>query len=121
MLRHADCIVRNAYSQHFEDQTLLPTLLHAAGGRPGTFVELGAFTGIALSNTLLLERCFAWTGLLIEANPTNYMELTRANRTAAMRHSGVCSTRGTINVTAAGHAVSGNPAMMANSFLRRWG
>ena len=120
MIRHADCTVRNSFSQYWEDQVLLPTLLQAAGGQPGAFVELGAFTGIALSNTLLLERCFGWRGLLIEANPSNYASLVRANRTATTRHSAVCSPRGMLNVTVSGHAVSGSPVTMASSFLERW-
>ena len=33
------------------------------------FVELGAFRGIELSNTYMYERCFGWSGVLIEGNP----------------------------------------------------
>ena len=54
------CVLANTRSQWGEDLSLLPTLLAATGGAPGTFVELGAFDGIGGSNTLLLERCFGW-------------------------------------------------------------
>jgi len=35
----------------------------------GFFLEIGANDGYTLSNTLYLEKCFGWDGLLIEANP----------------------------------------------------
>ena len=35
----------------------------------GFFLEIGANDGYNLSNTLYLENCFGWDGLLIEANP----------------------------------------------------
>ena len=31
----------------------------------GSFVELGAYDGLSNSNTFMLERCFAWRGLLV--------------------------------------------------------
>ena len=65
----AACVLTNTKSQLGEEAVLIPTLVHAARGRPGVFVEIGAFTGIALSNTYALEKCFNWTGVLIEANP----------------------------------------------------
>ena len=45
-----------------------------------TFVELGALDGWHGSNTLMLERCFGWTGLLIEASPHNFRNLQRSGR-----------------------------------------
>jgi len=56
--------------------------LHASGCKSrGYFVEFGALDGVVLSNTLLLEREYAWTGLLAEPNP-RYEAALRANRTA---------------------------------------
>ena len=60
------------------------------GGRPGTFVELGAYTGVDLSNTVMLERCYNWTGVLIEASTTNFAQLATSGRKATMVHSAVC-------------------------------
>ncbi|WJR66044.1 FkbM family methyltransferase [Neorhizobium sp. CSC1952] len=39
------------------------------GKRDGFFVEIGAFDGTSLSNTLLLERDYGWSGILVEPNP----------------------------------------------------
>lgn len=56
-----------------------------AGKRGGFFVEFGATDGVAGSNTLLLEREFAWGGILAEPNPIWHAELAR-NRTARIDH-----------------------------------
>ena len=111
----AFCALKNAASQHAEDLLLLPTLLLATGFQPGVFVELGALDGHRYSNTLVLERCFNWTGLLIEPNPTNYgaLKMMRRHypRRAAAVHSAVCSGAGPrrLNVTRNGGAVAGMP------------
>jgi len=84
------CVLANTQSQGRQDMFLIPALLPAAGNQPGTFVEIGAFTGVSLSNTCLYERCFNWTGLLVEALPANFAELTKSGRRAKMVHSAVC-------------------------------
>lgn len=47
---------------------------------PGFFVECGALDGETRSNTLYLERFKSWTGLLIEADPSNVEKLKEKNR-----------------------------------------
>ena len=90
------CALSHSRSQLSEDLILLPTLLSAARWRPSAFVELGALDGVSLSNTIMLERCFNWTGLLIEASPRNFAGLRNAPRTAAKVHSAVCNQPGTL-------------------------
>ena len=90
------CALSTLTSQFGEDRLLLPTLLQAARGggdgpRAGTFVELGALDGTTWSNTLVLERCFGWRGLLIEANPMNFYKLNQSTRTSHKVHSAVCT------------------------------
>ena len=48
----------------------------------GFFIEVGAYDGISLSNSLFFEKSRNWTGLLIEANPRAYRELLAADRKA---------------------------------------
>ncbi|XP_069949709.1 protein Star-like [Cherax quadricarinatus] len=50
--------------------------------RSGFFLEAGALDGEFLSNTLWLERNLAWSGLLIEADPSNYQHLMWKRRRA---------------------------------------
>ena len=47
--------------------------------RKGFYVELGAFDGVAQSNTLLLERDLGWTGILVEPVSCQFESL-RKNR-----------------------------------------
>ena len=106
------CALNHSQSQYHEDLILLPTLLRLARGRPGVFVELGALDGVMYSNTLMLERCFGWTGVLIEANPTSFESLQRAGRRATLVHSAVCNlkrgdTQGTVRVFHGGKEISG--------------
>ena len=106
--RAMHCSLLNLHSQFGEDRKLLPTLLGATEGRPGTFVEIGAYTGVMFSNTIMLERCWNWTGALIEANPTNFVILRRALRPRARAiHSAVCGMEGQTEVMAEGDAASG--------------
>ena len=96
-----DCALRYSRSQFREDLILLPTLLAITGGAPGTYVEIGALDGLDASNTLMLERCFNWKGLLIEGNPANFGRLKASGRTATMVHSAVCAqpAGGTVAMT----------------------
>ena len=62
----------------------------------GTFVELGAFTGIAESNSRFFDECLEWDGLLIEANPSMKQNIVN-NRPHAHKifFAPTCGTEGT--------------------------
>ena len=87
------CVLREHRSP--DSLVILPLLLAAAAAfGPGTFTELGAFDGESGSQTVHLERCFGWRGLLLEANPTNYAQIASKQRDhATVVHSAVCSQR----------------------------
>ena len=112
VLAAARCALEQTQSQHSEDLLLLPTLLAAADGGAGTFVELGALDGVRYSNTIVLERCFAWRGLLIEGNPGNFAKLLRSPRTASKVHSAVCEGVGTLNFTTGGDQEAGDTSVL---------
>jgi len=121
-----DCVLENSLSQNGEDIMLLPSLLHAAKGHSGSFVEIGANDGVYLSNTFVLERCFNWTGLLIEANPANFKKLERntqgphgRHRSKAI-HSAVCERAGTVRVTVGGGVTAGVVEDMSETFKQRY-
>ena len=116
-----DCALHTSRSWKGEDFALLPLLLRVAGSRPGRFVELGAYTGNDFSNTLVLERCFGWRGLLIEANSENFAQLEHSGRSALLRHSAICAGQGkrgqTTNITKVGGAVAGQVGTMSAQFV----
>lgn len=92
-------------SQQSEDFLLLPTLLRTMP-RGGTFVELGALDGLTYSNTLVLERCFGWRGLLIEANPANFAKLQRSGRSAIKMHAAICREGASVSMSLSGGAMA---------------
>lgn len=108
-----DCTLRNSRSQFREDLLLLPILLAIRSSLSGpgsevsgTFVELGALDGLDVSNTLMLERCYNWTGLLIEASPENVARLRNSGRRAPYVHSAVCARQGMIRMSTVGGATA---------------
>jgi FkbM family methyltransferase len=66
-----------SYSQIGQDLWVLEMLENKHGGY---FLDIGAFNGIELSNSYLLEKEFNWTGLCIEAHPVSFSLLVK-NRT----------------------------------------
>lgn len=115
------CLLRESRSS--DSLLVLPLLLAAAGGSgtPGTFVELGAYDGESGSQTVHLERCFGWRGLLLEANPTNFAMIAskQRDRSIAM-HSAVCSKRDTVLVGNADSTVTGIEGVMSKSHQAKW-
>ena len=123
-------------AQWADDIRLLPMLACAAGGPlaaphkaalplpvpRGSFVELGAYNGLSNSNTFMLERCFAWRGLLIEASPSNYKMLAiSSNRTAHKVHSAVCAAPGgVVEVSAVGDQMGGEIALIPGAAMRKF-
>lgn len=71
---------------HLSSETSMPQ-------HRGVFLELGALDGVTFSNTLILEQCYGWNGVLIEAQPSNAAKL-RINRpcTAVIEAVGICSS-----------------------------
>ena len=116
------------HSRSAEDIALLPLLRTAArrGDGTGTFVELGASDGESGSQTFLVERCFGWRGVLIEANPWSYAQIADKQRSRAVTfHSGVCSLSdkqevGYIDMYSGNGSVTGNPATMDKRFRAQW-
>lgn len=82
---------QNPYSSHGEDMAALRrfgplepgSAWSAAYGHRRVFLEIGAFDGVTESNTILLERCLGWRGVLVEANPQAWTSLKGAGRNHA--------------------------------------
>jgi hypothetical protein len=64
------------YSQVGQDQFVIEMLKGKSGG---TYIEIGAFHSVDLSNTFMLEKDYGWTGLSFEIDPDRSKEFN-ANR-----------------------------------------
>jgi len=71
------------------------------GFEPGFFVEIGANDGTTLSNTIYLEECFGWQGILIEANPKYRQSLARRKKSTIVIKA-VFSSKGRMEFVDAG-------------------
>ncbi|XP_052253469.1 uncharacterized protein LOC127859906 [Dreissena polymorpha] len=74
---HPDLRNKDSFSQYGQDKYLSN---HFRSKINGFFVEIGAYDGQSLSNTLLFEMKNNWTGLLIEANPHMFSNIASVNR-----------------------------------------
>lgn len=74
---HVDRVgfAKESRSQRGEDIMLFDGLFNKVCH--GTFVELGALDGIRFSNTFAFAKLMGWSGLLIEASPGRFEELTQ--------------------------------------------
>lgn len=73
-------------------------LMKLPNRHPPIFVELGGYNGVHESNTIFLQRCLGWRGLLIEAQPSAFADLPLNRPGAVTIHSAVsdaCSVNGT--------------------------
>ena len=64
-----------SYSQVGQDVWVYGEVFNQS--RHGFFVDLGAFDGVFLSNTYLLEKRYGWKGICIEANIQTYEKLVQ--------------------------------------------
>ncbi|KAL3924227.1 MAG: hypothetical protein SGILL_001173 [Bacillariaceae sp.] len=112
----------NLGSQSGEDEILLQWF---NGLCNGTYVEMGALNGIQFSNSLVFNREFDWSGLLVELAPDDYEKL-KINRPKDIAvHAAVCDKRQTIHYLSkrdgkSGSAVDGIYEFMSESFRHAW-
>ena len=114
--------VGNYQAQHGEDRWLER---YFASTGPGFFVEVGAYDGVVLSNTYLLET-IGWRGILVEPDPDK-AALCRANRPACRVFE--CAAAGSEDQTSIDfHAVEGGAVYSTTTMtphhaarIREWG
>ena len=63
----------HSYSQIGQDVHVINIIYN--GKRDGYFVDVGAHDGISLSNTYLLEKEYAWTGICVEPMPSIFTKM----------------------------------------------
>ena len=105
-----------------EEQYVLHRYFGGSTGTPkrgGVFFELGAFDGWQESNTLHLENCLAWTGVLVDA-PT-HLDSVRTNRPNAISVGlAACPRLGLVNYSMQKSTTAGISSYMNRHVRRRF-
>jgi len=70
---HVHQLARSVTSQFGEDYRVMED--YFPGVCNGTYMELGAMSGVMYSNTLALNTQYNWRGVLIEGSPINFAAL----------------------------------------------
>ena len=79
------------YSQVGQDRFLLENFFR--GRRGGVFLDIGAYDGETLSNTLFFEKTMDWTGLCVEPLPSAFAKL-KATRKAVCENISIADFEG---------------------------
>lgn len=108
----------NLKSQFGEDKFLLSYLPNLCNG---TYIEMGAFNGMEMSNTYALNKELGWKGILIEGNPNQKANLmqNRPNEIALV-NAGVCKEVTTVHYVEAWGPVSGIWEFASPTFRAKW-
>jgi FkbM family methyltransferase len=64
--------------------------------RDGFFLDVGAYDGVYLSNSYVLEKRYGWRGICVEANPDSF-RLLQKNRSATCVNVCLAETEGFVN------------------------
>lgn len=81
----------NFYSQSQQDKWVCYLLDNKINGY---YIDIGAYDGIATSNTYTLEKYLNWDGICIEANPESFLKLNH-NRSCKKVNAAVSDINGT--------------------------
>lgn len=85
----------------------------------GSYIELGALDGVTYSNSHVFSKALNWSGILIEASPSNAAKLARNRPNDICVNAAVCQTTGVVHYLEGG-AVGGVWEFMADGFRNRW-
>lgn len=71
--------ISQSYSQAMQDMFVLAVL---RGKHSGSFLEIGAFEPVFISNTYLLESQYSWRGISVDKDPNFREQFSNMGRTA---------------------------------------
>lgn len=83
------------YSQEGQDEFLDTQIFK--GHRGGVFVDVGAYNGVTINNTLFFEKEREWSGLLIEPLPEIFKELQKNRPNARLENCAVSMIEGNVD------------------------
>ena len=100
---------RSSRGQEFFLAGLSEALL--GGIAQGTFVEIGGNDGWSTSNTVFLESCSGWRGVLIEPDPRAFKMMRKARPHVLSVRAGACSDHGSVSLVRRSDSITGSQAM----------
>lgn len=86
----------------------------------GTYLELGALDGVRYSNTRWFHKQLGWRGLLIEANPDNWVNLIVNRPHDICVHTAICKQIGKVHWAPGPSCCSGIFEFMSSEFINKW-
>jgi len=109
---------RTFYSQLGEDLLIYRNFINQYT-EDGVFLELGAFDGVKLSNTLFFEKELGFSGILIEPVKEAYDRLVVNRPKSTCYNSAISSSESDVELLVNG-GVSGIRSHMNKNFIDRW-
>lgn len=85
--------MKEYYSQAGQDKWVIEFF---EGKQEGFFLDIGAFDGVDISNTYILEKKYKWDGVCIDADPTNFESL-KQNRNCRSIHTAISRENKMVN------------------------
>ena len=89
--------VENCTNSRNEEVHVVKYLLPHLANPSGIFVEIGGNDGIRESNTLYVENCLGWRGVMIEAHPVHYQKMIANRPRVTGIHAAACEKNETVN------------------------
>jgi FkbM family methyltransferase len=90
--------MKEYYSQAGQDKWVIDFFKKK---KNGFFLDIGAFDGIDISNTYILEKKYNWDGVCIDADPINFESLKK-NRSCTCIHTAISKENKIVNFRSAG-------------------
>ena len=72
------------YGQYLQDKFVNENFFKDK--RNGVFLDVGAYDGVSISNSLFFEKELGWTGICVEPSPTKFMKLCKYRTSIAMNY-----------------------------------
>ncbi len=112
----ADSHEYSFYGQDEEDRYAFETFFRNTTG--GTYLEIGALDGVALSNTLFFARQKGWKGILIEPGKDMYQHLVKNRASDVCVNAAICPKSTSLHYVE-DYAVGGIIEFMSDDFRKQ--
>ena len=124
-MANTQCAIENAtteqlfYSQDQEDRFAYNNFFYDRFH--GVYLELGAHDGVRYSNSKFFSDSLGWSGVLIEANPTQYARVSEGRPSSLAINAAVCARHTTVHYVYSDRPLTDEIwEYMSAGFRERW-